>query len=148
MTEAGEIQRAEWHRDRKRLARVRKKVFIDEQNVPESMEWDEYDELARHYMVNIDGQVVATARLVPVSHHEYKIGRMAVLPEFRNRGIGSALLQFIIDDAKILNISKLVLHAQVSAISFYESAGFECTGSPFDEAGIPHHAMLMQLDQD
>jgi predicted GNAT family N-acyltransferase len=140
-----EIRLADWNTERDVLAALRRRVFIDEQNVPEELEWDDQDALARHYLVILDGEAIATARLTPISDHEQKIGRMAVLTEYRGRGFGRALLDFVIQDARTQAADTLVLHAQVSAVGFYRKAGFTCVGDIFDEAGIPHQAMQMTL---
>lgn len=131
----------DWQTDQAILKKIRREVFIIEQNVPESMEWDEFDDVATHYIIRIDNQAVACARLKP----DGQIGRMAVLSEFRNRGIGSSLLKFILRDAEQRNIRQLYLHAQVSALTFYKRLGFREHGDVFDEAGISHQMMKMSL---
>lgn len=135
------IRVADWCHDRDTLSHIRQKVFIKEQRVPADMEWDEFDETSTHYLVTQDDLSVATARLKP----DGQIGRMAVLPEFRNKGIGNELLKFVLIDADNQNIKKIYLHAQVKAISFYERQGFVTDGEVFYEAGIPHQVMRLTI---
>ena len=92
------IHIANWDSDKDSLAEIRRLVFIEEQNVPEDMEWDEYDNSATHFLATLNNKVIATARLKT----DGQIGRMAVLAEYRNKGIGSKLLQFVLLTAKQL----------------------------------------------
>ncbi len=125
--------------------RIRKMVFIEEQNVPEELELDEFDALALHALVKCNDQCVGTARLVDLDNQEAQIGRMAVLKEFRNQGIGRAILEKLIHIAQERGITKMILHSQVSAIPFYEGLGFKAEGPVYDEAGIAHRNMMLIL---
>jgi len=132
------IKIADWNNDKDQLSSIRRSVFIEEQNVPEEMEWDEFDESSIHFLVTLDGQTVACARL----KKDGQIGRMAVLAECRHQGIGSKLLQLVLETASNQTIDPVYLHAQVNAISFYERLGFTCQGEVFFEANIPHREMF------
>jgi predicted GNAT family N-acyltransferase len=72
-----------------------------------------------------------------------KIGRMAVLKNYRRKGIGAALLKRGIAAAKRRGARIVSLHAQVPVIEFYEKMGFRCVGPVFDEAGIAHRTMIL-----
>jgi predicted GNAT family N-acyltransferase len=136
------IRIADWHTDKDSLTQIRRQVFIEEQNVPEELEWDEYDETSSHFLVTLEDKAIACARLKP----DGQIGRMAVMPELRGQGIASQLLQFILQTATNQNLKRLYLHAQVSAIPFYEKQGFIVSGDIFYEANIPHREMLKIID--
>ena len=131
------IRVANWADDKEKLAKIRRAVFIDEQKVPEELEWDEYDPASTHFLVTINDNPVAVARLKP----DGQIGRMAVLSEHRNQGIGRKLLQYVLQNAASQSLQQLYLHAQVDAVAFYEQQGFTAQGDVFYEAGIPHRAM-------
>ena len=135
------VRIADWTEDKEQLSTIRRQVFIIEQQVPEELEWDEFDETATHFIASIDGDVVGTARLKT----DGQIGRMAVLKPFRNRGIGSRLLKLAQDIAQDRHYRKLYLHAQVEAIPFYEKHGFSTEGDVFYEANIPHRGMFKDL---
>ena len=135
------IRIAIWKDEKDTLSDIRRQVFIEEQDVPEQMEWDEYDESSKHYLAALENKVVAVARLKP----DGQLGRMAVLTEYRNQGIGSALLRFILQDIKNKKPIKIYLHAQVSAINFYKKQGFIEHGEIFYEADIPHRKMLLGI---
>jgi predicted GNAT family N-acyltransferase len=122
---------------------VREAVFVQEQGVPLELEWDELDPLCHHVIArDADGQPIGTGRLTP----EHKIGRMAVLAEWRGRGVGDAILLALIDKARQLGWHDLSLHAQVSAIGFYARHGFLPYAERFIEAGIDHQSMRRLLE--
>jgi len=127
--------------------RVRRLVFIEEQAVPEDLEWDELDAAARHYGLCVAGEVVGTARLVLKAGGVGKIGRVAVLREFRGAGGGAALMRHVMVEARALGCGELVLDAQVPVIPFYERLGFAAEGEEFMDAGIPHRRMRRLIEE-
>ena len=116
-------------------------MFIEEQEVPEALEWDEFDNTSSHFLAMLDDSAVATARLMPNG----QIGRMAVLAEYRNKGLGRQLLQFVLQQAKKNKLKKVHLHAQTNALAFYEKQGFTTSSEIFYEANIPHREMLKEI---
>lgn len=131
----------DWESVRDDAQRLRTEVFVIEQGVPIELEWDESDEVSIHAVVyGEDNQPIATGRLLPDGH----IGRMAVQKALRGLGIGRFLLTSLLNEAKRLGHTALVLHAQVSAQGFYALHGFQPKGLEFMEAGIPH--ILMRCD--
>ena len=124
---------------------VRRAVFILEQGVPEEMELDEFDPGAQHALAYEDSRCVGTARLVHLDPEHAQIGRMAVLSAFRGRGIGTAILKSLVEQAQSQGIGRLVLHSQVVAMPFYARLGFIAQGPIYDEAGIPHRNMILLL---
>jgi len=131
-----------WEAYRERLRRIRKVVFIDEQKVPESLEWDGLDDDASHFLaLDTAGRDVGCARLLPTG----QIGRMAVLQTERNKGIGERLLAAAVTKAETIGFNEVFLHAQTHAVGFYERRGFVVTGEPYTEAGIPHRNMTRLL---
>jgi len=132
---------ADWENDNKILSSVRRQVFIEEQNVPEDLEYDGYDKSSIHYMAIYANEVVAVARLKP----DGQLGRMAVLSKYRNYGIGSELLRFILQNIPASNNKIIFLHAQTSAINLYKKQGFVEHGEIFYEANIPHKKMVLKV---
>ncbi|MEZ0209733.1 MAG: GNAT family N-acetyltransferase [Methylophilus sp.] len=120
---------------------IRKRVFIEEQQVPLALEWDASDGAAMHFLAMVEGQSVACARVLDDGH----IGRMAVLPEWRGQGIGEALLLQAIQECQHLEVSYARLSAQTHAIEFYERAGFEVCSDPYLDADIMHVDMQLEL---
>ena len=126
------------------LRAVRETVFVQEQRVPQELEWDELDPHCHHVLArDLQGQPIGTGRLTP----ERSIGRMAVLREWRNAGVGDALLHALLRQARALGLPAVTLHAQVSAERFYVRHGFAPFGERFMEAGIEHQEMRRLLDR-
>lgn len=136
------IRKTTWTADHLPLSSIRRKVFIEEQHVPEDMEWDEYDAASVHFLA-VDGadHAIGCVRLLPTG----QISRLCVLEEHRTEGIGRALLEAAIAEAQLGGLKEIFLHAQTHATSFYESAGFLVDGGIFIEAGIPHRLMVKTL---
>ncbi len=124
-----------WSHNRAELLAVRRAVFIEEQKVPESIEIDGEDPDCYHVLAcDEGGSPIGTARMDRTG----KIGRMAVLAEYRGMGVGTKMLRAIIDRGKSKGITDFHLSAQISAIGFYSKMGFEAYGEEFQEAGITH----------
>jgi predicted GNAT family N-acyltransferase len=140
-----EIVLLPWERVSEHAYLIRKQVFIAEQGVPEELELDELDLSALHALAYQDGQCVGTGRLVNLGNGQAQIGRMAVLPNFRGQGIGREILERLLLAATAEGVSSLILHAQLTAMPFYEKLGFVGQGSLYEEAGIPHRNMMLLL---
>ena len=128
---------------------LRVAVFVDEQGIPREEEVDAYDgprEESIHALVREpDGMLAGTGRLVPDDPVTARIGRMAVAHSARGRGVGRAILDALVAEARRRGYQEAVLNAQVSAVAFYERAGFRTRGSQYDDCGIPHITMTMTL---
>lgn len=136
------LRDAIWSQDASRLKRVRHRVFVLEQGVPELLEWDENDPICQHWVAeDKDGNPLGTARFLESG----QIGRMAVLPEWRGTGIGRALLNTVLSAAAQQDFDDVFLHAQLTAEAFYLKAGFQPEGPVFEEAGIPHRTLRMTV---
>jgi predicted GNAT family N-acyltransferase len=127
--------------DLQRAHAIRRRVFIEEQDVPEEIEMDADDAHAFHALATLDGVAIGCGRMVDHGASEVKIGRMAVLQEFRNAGVGATILRFRIDHTRDRGIRKAILHAQLTAEGFYLKKGFTPVGGVFEEAGIAHRLM-------
>lgn len=132
------VRAVNWHASGQALREIRIRVFVEEQRVPEDLEWDDLDASSRHVLAfAADGTPIGTGRLLRDGH----IGRMAVLKEWRGRGVGSALLELLLVIAAKTGFDEVKLHAQTHAVSFYARHGFVVEGGEFMEAGIPHVVM-------
>jgi predicted GNAT family N-acyltransferase len=138
------LEIADWANpaDRDACRAVRDQVFVAEQNVPPEEEVDEFDAAARHVLARDgSGAPIATGRLTATA----MIGRMAVLKEWRGRQVGAAILATLLDTARSHGYPTVELHAQSSALAFYEKFGFARYGDEFEECGIKHWHMRMEL---
>ncbi|HVF36233.1 MAG TPA: GNAT family N-acetyltransferase [Candidatus Saccharimonadia bacterium] len=141
--ESFRVEIASWERDREQLRAVRESVFIVEQRVREDEEWDALDANSVHALARAgDGTPIGTGRLTP----ERMIGRMAVLKDWRGRGVGDAILRTLLEQARSRGWRELELHSQTHAIEFYQRHGFAREGDEFEEAGVAHFTMRAQLE--
>ena len=119
--------------------KLREIVFLEEQNVDPSLEF-EYEEESHFYLLNRDGKDVAMGRWRE-TNKGFKLERFVTLIEERGKGYGKLIVQEILNN--ILPTDKTIyLNAQTQALGFYKKLGFEKTGKPFIEADIEHYLML------
>lgn len=136
------IERTHWQTSEAELRHIREAVFIQEQHVPEALEWDQDDTEAVHFLARSDaGEAVGCIRLLATG----QLSRLAVLVPWRNLDIGSRLLAAAEQEARQQGMTEVFLHAQTQASHFYEAAGFSVNGGIFVEANIPHRQMLKEL---
>jgi predicted GNAT family N-acyltransferase len=148
-----EVRRALGGAEFEQALELRRAVFVDEQGVPESAERDDRDSEAVHLVALKDETVVGTCRLLLTSPSapadmavgSVRLGRLAVAPEQRRRGIASALLASAEREARAAGASRIVLHAQTYAWRLYAALGYERCGEPFQEAGLEHITMERRL---
>lgn len=124
---------------------IRKKVFVDEQNVPLAEEIDEFEEMATHFLVFSDNNIpIATSRMRNVAG-KAKIERVCVLAEYRKFHIGKKLMEFMEKLAIENNFKVIILCAQIQALNFYKSLGYQVCSVPFLDAGIKHLKMEKKI---
>ncbi len=121
------------------LFAVREEVFIREQGVPLELEMDQRDPRCLHLLVLDGNRPVATGRLDP--ENQGKLGRVAVLPEYRGQGLGREIMRRLEGLARERGLPAVWCHAQVTALVFYQKLGYEEVGERFMEAGIAHCLM-------
>ena len=127
---------------------IRFEVFVRGQNVPEELELDEYDAVARHLLVmSDDGLPAGTARLMvnTPTPGQAKIGRVAVREAYRGKGLASLLMRRLEEEARTACQLSIVLDAQLAVIPMYEKLGYQAHGPVFDDAGIDHRKMSRAL---
>lgn len=122
---------------------VRIAVFVEEQKLDRDTEFDEVDLKATHAVVYSEGIPIATGRID--LDQDGRVGRVAVISEHRRRGAGSLVMTALEEHARESGACRLWFHAQISAVAFYESLGFEVAGEHFLEEGIAHTAMQKTL---
>ncbi|SLM29657.1 putative Acetyltransferase, GNAT family [Desulfamplus magnetovallimortis] len=124
------------------LRTIRETVFCLEQNVPRDIEWDGEDSDCAHVIAYDENNApIGTGRIKP----DGKIGRLAILKEYRQRGIGEKILNSLIDLARNKGLNQVYIHAQTHAESFYHKRGFAREGDEFIEADIKHIKMLLDI---
>lgn len=132
------VRLVDWREAEARLSRIRTTVFVGEQNVPPEIEIDGRDPDCAHVVAETAaGEAIGTGRLMP----DGRIGRMAVLAAWRGKGVGAAMLDALMDEARRRGFREAHLHSQSHAKAFYARHGFVVEGEEYLEAGIPHVLM-------
>lgn len=124
---------------------IRYEVFVEEQKVPADVEIDELEDKSHHVVLYEDDQPMGTARIYHRGDGIYKIQRVAVLKNYRGKGIGVQLMKECELQISKLRGTKITLGAQLQALSFYEKLGYTAEGAEFMDAGIPHREMTKML---
>ncbi len=142
MTTPFTVSLVSWHDGEPLLRAIRDAVFIREQNVPTDLEWDGKDEDCRHALaLSLNGDAIGCTRMQPNGH----IGRVAVLPQWRNQKVGTAIMEALIDEARSRGYKQVDVYAQTNAIPFYRNFDFVEYGKEFMDAGLPHRKMTLKL---
>ena len=119
---------------------IRNKVFIEEQNINEKLEYDDKKVNAIYIVAKINLIAIGTARYRS-TEIGIKLERFAVLKEHRKFGVGSAMVLFLLK--KLKNQKSIYLNSQKDVVNFYKKLGFEIIGEAFYEAGIAHYKMKL-----
>ena len=125
---------------------IRRKVFVEEQCVPEAEEFDGNEEEAYHFIAFYGKNPAGCAR-IRSNGEQAKIERLAVRYKYRNRGVGSSLMRFMLDHLINRSAGSVHLHSQVKATGFYSRFGFFQRGDKFMDAGIEHVDMVLSSDE-
>lgn len=137
-----QIRLAGWEQESAAIRAVRNAVFSDEQGISETLDFDGQDHECVQVLARIgEGDAIGTARMLPDGH----VGRIAVHKEWRGRGVGTRLVEFLTDVARDRGFPEIHLHSQAQAAGFYARLGFEARGETFMEAGIEHVLMVRIL---
>lgn len=127
---------------------IRRKVFIEEQHVKETEEFDDIDQTCGHYVIyNEEDAPVATGRLIRIDDEHFQIGRVSTLKAYRHKGYAEFLMLSMIEKVRSLGGKEISLIAQISAIGFYEKCGFFVDQEEvIVDAGIEHKHMKYIVD--
>jgi predicted GNAT family N-acyltransferase len=125
------------------IRKIRHQVFVNEQQVPENIEFDGLDSKAEHFIAFLGEKAIGCARIR--TNKFTKLERIAILNQYRKKGYGTKLTQYLINYCKQKHYQKLYLHAQLHLKDFYKKIGFQEKGKIFLEAGIRHVAMFLTL---
>jgi len=140
--ESLQIRLAPWETDHAAIRAIRNAVFTDEQGISAKLDFDGRDHECVHVLACLaDGECIGTARMLPDGH----VGRIAVHKQWRGKGMGTRLVEYLNGVAGDRGFSEIYLHSQIQAAAFYSRLGFETRGDSFMEAGIEHVLMVRTL---
>lgn len=135
------VENGSWEQLKNDAQLIRTQVFIVEQKIAEPYEWDDQDAISQHFIVYDQDKPIATARILK----NHSVGRVAVLEEYRGKGIGRLMMLEIIAEAQKQHRPYLQLSSQFHATSFYENLGFNVLGHIYDDCEIPHINMMIPI---
>jgi len=136
------IELMSWDKAQPVAGPIRFAIFVGEQNVPPGIELDDMDAKSVHAIAYApDGTAVGTGRLLP----DGQIGRMAVVKEWRRQGVGAAILEALVEEARRRGHTEVVVSGQLQVAEFYRDHGFVAEGKVYQEAGILHQKMRRKL---
>ncbi len=129
------------------LRNIRIRVFVIEQQIPWQWEFDDYDKIATHILVKDQDKIIGTGRLFPYlgNNNDYKLGRIAVLKEYRGNGIGTKILKHLELIAKDKKVNQITLEAQSDKLNFYLKENYIIEGDKYLMDGIYHNLMSKKL---
>jgi len=123
--------------------KIREVVFIKGQNCPRELEIDGLDDEAKHVIVKFRGKTIGCAR-IRFPEDRAKLERIALLKEYRGKGCGREIMNYLIKYCKRKKVEEIFLHSQLYVKDFYKKFGFKPRGKTFLEAGIEHIEMYMK----
>lgn len=125
---------------------IRLEVFVKEQGVDEEAEFDDFDMQVPHFVIFLDGEAVATGRIIPYGEGTVKFGRIAVKKDKRGLGLGEKVVLELLKKAREDGAKKVLIGSQSHAVGFYEKCGFSLVGTPeYLEENIPHFDMFLEF---
>ncbi|HEX7366702.1 MAG TPA: GNAT family N-acetyltransferase [Pelobium sp.] len=127
--------------DLEKVFAIRKTVFVEEQNCPPALEWENED-VSIHFLASYNGKSAGACRWRK-TEKGYKLERFAVLKEFRNKGIAQEMIKTVLADLPH-DATYIYLHAQLTAVPLYQKMGFATQGDQFEEANIKHYKMVFK----
>ncbi len=131
-----------WLSDAAEIMALRKKVFVVEQHFDKEVICDQFDSQCFHILVkDIHNNTIACGRLL----HNGRIGKIAVVLNHRNQGIGTRILTQLIKLAKSNNIKNLSLNTETELSHFYNHQNFNNDGPVYMKQGIPFQKMTKKL---
>ncbi|MDP4124021.1 GNAT family N-acetyltransferase [Bacillus subtilis] len=144
------IKRITTEADLHEALNIRKTVFIEEQHVSESEEFDEFDTLqeqCQHVLVYHENQPVGTGR-VRIVDHTAKLERICILKPYRKYGLGKVIVSGLEEIIKEKGLTACKLHGQTQAAGFYQKLGYQISSQEFMEDGIPHVLMTKDISRN
>lgn len=141
-----QIKPVNYHDSQAEIQAIRIEVFQQEQGVDPALEFDGQDLNSQQFLAYLNEQPVGTARIRFLSPKVAKIERLAVLAKVRGQGIGKRLTEVAIEFAQEKQAREIVINSQEYVKELYQKLGFVQEGGIFDEAGIPHVKMKLNLE--
>jgi hypothetical protein len=132
-----DVRSVSFSHDEASIRFIRNSVFSGDQGIDPGLDFDGNDPEAIHVIAIFNDNAVGTGRMLDDGH----IGRVAVLAQYRGRGIGSGIVKCLMDEAKRGGYPRVYLGSQKHACEFYTKLGFAPYGDVYIEVDIEHISM-------
>ena len=129
------------------LVELRYKVLLE----PLGLKFlDMYREKEMNYLhigcvESLDDNLVGGLMLVPVNDEEIRLMQVAVDSKYQREGVGREMVKYAEKRAREAGYSRIVMHAMLSVVHFYEKLGYRQEGDIFEENGITFARMVKDL---
>ena len=130
--------------DTEEIKEIRKVVFTDELNIPESYLFDGYDKTCDQFLIK-NGEITVGALRLRKENNAIKLERMAILSKFRKMSFGIKAIDAVKKYCIIESESKIFLDSIYDIRDFYKKCGFKEIGTVFERVGLPHIRMELEL---
>jgi len=104
------------------------------------------DERAQHYGAFIEGNLIGVLSLFPDTDLSVRLRKFAIMPRFQGKGIGLAMLQFVLKELMNSKTQTLWCDARSNALNFYQKLGFETEGDEFFKEHVSYYKMVCTLN--
>jgi len=132
--------------DFKRYYKTRWEILRKPWDSPQGSEIDDKENISLHVMAMEENIITGIGRLTYYRSGEGQIRYMGVTENYRNKKIGSTLVEYLEKEAKKMGLTCIYLNARENAYLFYSKMGYKAEGKPFDGfAGITHTKMVKKL---
>lgn len=119
------------------IKEIRETVFIKEQCY--IIDLDELDNNCTHILMYFNNVPIGTLRLIKKDEYSLKLGRFAILKDYRGKHLGTILLKEAECYAKNNGYKTIYLDAQFDKRKFYYKNGYENMNLPlFLDENYPH----------
>lgn len=125
------------------VLRFRQAIFVVEQCSPYA-DLDGRDHSALHLLLRVDAALAGYLRLMQPAEGVVAIGRVAVGPAHRGRGLARLMMEEALARCRRdWPDVRITLGAQTYLVPFYRSFGFAPVSAPYDDCGVPHVDMAL-----
>lgn len=94
---------------------------------------------------SLDDKLIGGLILAPLNNEEIRLMQVAIDTKYQGEGIGREMIKYAVERAKEVGYSRLIMHAMLSVVNFYEKNGFHQDGDIFEEKGITFAKMVKNL---
>lgn len=126
---------------------LRKELFFKDFSNADELLKDDFEKNSYHLVIERNTIVVGTGRLTIIEDNIGVISQMAITTDFQRQGVGRKIMALLLEKCSELKVTKVILSARITALSFYENFDFEVIGKvyPSKKTGVLHQQMQLLL---